>query len=242
LENNNNDISPEEWAQIDDHLSGRMPAAEYEAFRLRMAHEPLLAQKVADTSMLVLGIRESVLQNRLHDFHMGITSPAIIRKTAFGKYWLVAASVLVIVTAGIFFMFNRATSDEKLFARYYQQDPGLPTLMSIGSNDDLDRGMVDYKTGQYNTAITRWKGLLATKPASDTINYFIGCAWMALQQADSAKNYFKKVTGQYQSVFRSDACWFLALTLLKQNRHPDAIMYLQQSSHPRKDDILSELK
>ena len=41
------------------------------------------------------------------------------------------------------------TVHQKLFAQFYQEDPGLITAMSSEGQYEFDRAMVDYKSGNY---------------------------------------------------------------------------------------------
>lgn len=242
----NNDISIEELDQLEQYLAGTMTAEKQEAFRRRLEQEPLLRQKLEETQLLLLGIREAALKNKLDDFHKGIADTTTVDINSRGrsgrKYWLAAASLIVIIGASLLFILNRENKNERLYARYFEADSGLVTAMGSSDNYEFDKAMVDYKTGNYKAALTGWSQLLPTHPGNDTLHYFYGVAQLAIGNADSAVGYLSAVANNPQSVFRSDACWYQGLALLKQDKKQEAITSLRLSNHPRRDELLSNLK
>lgn len=230
--------------EFERYLSEDMSPGEHEAFSARLKTDPVLQEKLAETRMLLLGIRESSLQSTLEDFHKEVIPEkhTIEKKKKFKPYWLAAASLIVVITVAAILLTTGSSRNEKLFARYFEADSGLVTAMSVSDDYDFNRGMIDYKTGDYEAAIEKWRKLLGTKPGNDTLHYFSGVAFLALNKADSAVHHLLRTMDLQQSSFRSDASWYLSLALLKQNKEQEAISYLRQTTHPRKDELLSSLK
>ncbi len=83
--------------------------------------------------------------------------------------------------------------------------------------------------------------MLAAKPENDTLNYFIGSAWLAKEDGEQAIPYFKKVIAAPGSYFLSDAYWYIGLALLSQNKTGEAIPFIKQSGHEQKDALLLKL-
>ncbi len=243
---NKHDISIHELEQIEAYLAQTMPAAEYEAFEDRLNREPLLQQKLDEVSQLISGVKEATLQNKLNDFHAkipGQKGKLVRADDRFSKrYWLVAASVIVLLAAGLLLMLGGESKSEKLFTKYFEADAGLVTAMGSTENYVFERGMVDYKTRNYKAALETWKPLLVTKPDNDTLNYFFGMAQLASNNTVQSISSLTKTASQQQSFFYSDACWYLALALLRENKIQEAIPYLEKANHPQKDELLSILK
>lgn len=243
-----NNISQEDWELLDDYLSGNMPRHELNAFRERLNNEPALRE----ARLLITGIKESSLAEKLDLFHTGLAEKkidggnvrTITREQKIVKklrlYWAVAAATVILVTAAAVFMLNRSDYSS-LAAEYFEPDPGTATTMGTTDNYAFDRGMVDYKLGNYAEALQAWRPLLANN-SNDTLHYFSGISFLALQKADSAAYHLRPVWNNSQSSFRPDAGWYLALALLQEGKKTEAISLLEQSNHPRKAELLLRIK
>src|SRR4051812_67312 len=126
---------------------------------------------------------------------------------------MAAAFIAAIITVGLYFA-NNQSAEEKLFASYYKADPGLATVMSVSDNYEFERAMVDYKTGNYSEALARWEKLAKENTMSDTLQYFIGSAYLAHNNPSAAVVYFDKVTAKPKSTFTDDAYWYKGMALL----------------------------
>jgi tetratricopeptide (TPR) repeat protein len=108
-------------------------------------------------------------------------------------------------------------------------------------NYEFERGMVDFKLEHYQSAIDRWEPLLTENPANDTLNYFLGTAYLELKNTEPAIARLKKVTEKPQSKFINEAHWYLALAYILENRTEDAVKILENTNHPSKAELLNKL-
>ncbi len=240
--NRNNDITPQESANIERYIFKQMPQDEYDAFTKRLQEDEDLREKTKNTRLLLVGIQEAELTDRINDFHKTLAFKQKKAKVFSLKQWLVAASVVALVGLSALLFFNHFNSQEKLFNEYYKPDPGLITAMGMSQNYLFDHAMIDYKTKNYDRAIQAWKQLLAEKPANDTLNYFIGSALLANDKAEAAVPYFEKVLTDSSSYFLYDTYWYLGLALVKQQKSEKAIPYIQKAKHANKEAFLQKLK
>ncbi|WEK34949.1 MAG: hypothetical protein P0Y53_20870 [Candidatus Pseudobacter hemicellulosilyticus] len=329
--NNNESISPEQFEQIERYLNGQMPAAEQEAFSAAIMANPGLHAQVEEVRLLMLGISEAALEERMKEYHAGLstsradkqgiisntpvndgkqnihteaipaentnqqqeivnpsvapvnqqpiaapgsavtgtqeqtpkaatagsiqtisaeaaskagthaTQPKLIRPF-FTRSLLVAASLLAILLLGFWFVVLRPSANQRLYARYYQPDPGLITAMSAAGNYTFDRAMVEYKTGHYKEALKGWNQLLTSTPDNDTLHYFIGVANMAIKDYSTAASHLERVVTVSNSEFYIDACWYRGLAALGSNDIPTAILWIDRSDHPEKEALLQQLR
>ena len=247
LVNRDLNISQEELEVIDQFISRQMTAEEEAAFVQKLSTDLALQHKVETVKLLLVGIREAELEKKLEEFHNDSfpakkNSYQLPVKSFLLRKWLVAASVLVIIGVGLLFILNRDTKEEKLFAAYFQPESGLISPMGASDNYLFDRAMVDYKVGDYDAALKAWEGLLVSKPQNDTLNYFIGSAWLMKEKEEAAIAHFKKVLSNDSSTFRDNALWYTGLALLKMNRKIEAIGFIEQAEHENKASLLSALK
>jgi len=244
--NNAFNISEEELEQIDNYLNNKLTATELAAFRRRMDADKLWREKVSQVQLISLGIQESLLADRLNDFHKEL-KPQEEKKTHrtisfhWGKRWAIAASALLVIGTLSWILFFKKTDNQQLFASYYQPDPGLPTLMGVSDHYEFDKAMVDYKTGDYEKALIAWKTLLKENEQNDTLNYFIASAYLAYKNPEMAFPYFDKVIRNPNSVFYNDAQWYKALALLDEGKKEEAVQLLQKTEHPEKETLLRKL-
>lgn len=241
------DISQKELETIEQYILQQMSAEEAAAFAKQLNTDMALRQKLHTVKLLATGIGEAELEKKLDEFHNRLFP---IKKNRFQippkafilKKWLVAASVIIIVGLGSLLLLNQDTKEEKLFAAYFQPDPGLISPMGASENYLFHRAMVDYKVGDYQAALKIWENLLTTKPANDTLNYFVASAWLIQDNEEKAIHHFKKVIDNQSSRFRNDALWYTGLALLKLNRKNEALGFIERAEHENKAALLRELK
>ncbi|PPK99165.1 hypothetical protein [Parapedobacter indicus] len=239
------DLPGNELAYISDYLNGALDASAQRAFEERLHRDPLFKQKVDEVRWLLVGVREANLAEQLDSFHAVLpgNKEEVTHTKAFRRQmtWL-AAAILVFGIVGAWLFWSRQTPEQRLFSQYYRADPGLPTLMGPSDDYAFEEAMVDYKTGNFRKAIDKWRPLLADGRENDTLNYFIGVAYLAANEPDSATMFLDHVVGISASAFRSDAHWYKALALLKQGQSEAALKALRHTEHPAKDALLHAIK
>lgn len=235
-----NQIPQEQFEEIERFLQGRMSAEEEAHFSQTISANSDLRKQVEEIRLILLGIEESVLEEKLHEYRHRI--PAASVRPLYRRGWLAAAAVIGVLIVGAWWFLQSAPANKRLFTEYFHPEPGLATSMGSVDNYAFERAMVDYKTGDFNTALKAWNQLQAGNPANDTLDYFIGSAYLALKKGDSAIIHFRKVIANDQSVFRDDANWYLGLSLLLNNKITEAVLYIEQSSHNDKESLLSKIK
>ncbi len=242
---NQQNITPEEWERLEAYLHGQLSADEQKRMDEQLAADVSLREQLAEVNLLLLGVKEAALQDKLQTFHQHMArdhnSPRIGRPSSSLRTWLVAASILVITGSIAWLLMLRTHGEERLFGAYFKPDPGLITAMSATDNYLFEKAMIEYKRGEYATAIAAWDSLQKAQPASDTLNFFLGVAHLAEGASGKAISYLKKVAGT-KSFFNADAQWYLALALLKEGKKEAAVKALQKAEHPKKEALLRELK
>ncbi|MEO7044698.1 MAG: tetratricopeptide repeat protein [Ferruginibacter sp.] len=245
--NPNDDISPEEFELIERYISKEMTPEEEASFSQRLANDTAIQSKLESVRLLSTGVQEAALTEKLNDFHKNISlSKQNLSKKSAGiiyiKRWLVAASVLLLVGVGALLFFNQMNREQKIFTAFYKPDPGMITVMGTSDNYLFDHAMIDYKTKKYDSAIDAWTKLLITNPDNDTLNYFIGSAYLARGETTKAINHFQKTIEKTDSYFLKEAYWYIGLALLKEKKIDEAIPFIERSEHENKEALLMKLK
>ncbi len=240
-----NDISQEEFERIEAYLSGQLSNDDLTIFEKRLTEEIGFESKVDDTKTVLTGLETQALKEQLDIFHKDIVQTSNTNVSTETKvrhlHWKkIAVAAALIIAAGSFW-FISGNSNERLYAKYFTPDPGLPTTMSSTRDYDFNRAMVSYKQGNYEDAINTWKSQLATKVKNDTLNYFIGSALLADKKDKEAIEYLNIVTNLSESLFKNEAYYYLGLAHLKANNIEFAKKNLTKSTIDDSKALLSEL-
>lgn len=245
--NNPKNISQAEFERIESYLMQSMPNSEVGYFEKELVESQEFAQKVQEVKALVDGIEESALREIMDGFHQQLDDNRVLfmpkrRSNTLLAPIFIAASILLLIGLFSWLVLFRPNAEEQLFMAYFQPDPGLVTAMGSSMEYEFDRGMVDYKMGEYAAAIQRWENLIREKPENDTLHYFLGAAHLGLKNADSAERYFEKAVSMGSRRFTEDAYWYLGLTRVLKGDFEKARSILEKSNHPEKDKLIENLQ
>lgn len=238
------DILPEEFDLIERYMGKTLTGEETAAFEKRLQEEPIWKEKVNEVSLLMLGIKETALKEKLAGFHQTFTAANPTGKgklRSMTRVWMVAASCIILLSIGLWWYLSSENKYDKLYATYYQPDPGLPVTMSVAGNYLFDKGMVAYKSGAYQEAATTWQGLLTALPGNDSLHYYLGMTELALQHQDQALKLLQPLADDPQKPFSKEASWYAGLLLLKNEKPTEAAVYIRRSGHPNSKKLLEEL-
>ena len=238
----NLNITQDVLETIERYINKTMTSNEIISFEKKLQSDSKFKAQFEDIKILLLGIETQSLKEKLDSFHEDIPfgkSKTSIVKPLFSIRKFVAAAA-IIIAVGSFWFFNQNTN-EKLFVTYFIPDPGLPTTMSETSNFEFYDAMVNYKQGDYNTAISKWEALLEKKPQNDTLNYFLGVAHLANKNEKSAIKHLDIIAQDSNANFKNEAYYYLGLAHLKADNVKLAKKNLNFSTIDNSKKILLEL-
>lgn len=241
----NIDINQKDFELIEQYVLGTLHPDEVIEFEKRLINNLYLQQQVKEYRILIDGVEQQSLLNKLNDFHKEITPDKTIDKKAVKKNSItrfsIAASLALIVALGGIWIYRTSNSNQKLYAKYFTPDPGLPTLMSIEDDFEFNEAMVNYKRGEYQMAIEKWEALLVEKPLNDTINYFLGVAYLAEKNQHKTIEFLTIVAGESKSIFFKDANFYLGLAYLRNKDIEKSIQSFKTSNNEKSQQILDNL-
>ena len=237
-------ISLEEFSALEDYLDGNLTADALTAFEKRINEDALWKEKLDQVRILREGIELAGMKSQLEEFHQEMpTKKAQQRFVNTSWIWIAAASVFIVVTAGVGFWSGWFdSSHERLFTAYYEKDPGLTSMMSDSDYYEFDRGMVEYKSGEYSKSLEFWEPLLDLSPKNDTLLYFVAMDYLAMEELDKGKQLLEQVIKDQRSQFAQDANWYLGLIMIKERKDNNAISYIKASERDEAIELISELK
>ena len=246
MDKSQQNISKEQQETFERFLMGQMQEIEQIEFQEYLKDNPDEEVKFEDFKKLFYTIEEAGLKAKLDTFHKQLENNGqqkiIAKKPVFNRNrYLMAASFAMLITLSGVLFFNRLSPNEKLYNEFFTPDPGLPTVMGENGDYSFYEAMVDYKQGNYDTAIAKWQGLHKLQASNDTLNYFLGTAFLSNGKAASAIPFLNNTLQYNQSVFHEDALYYLALAYLKEGKTDQAINILVSSKDERSKTLFQEL-
>lgn len=240
----NSNITQELLETIERYYNDSMSKEERIEFESKLQQDATFKSQVEDIKALMAGIETQSLKEKLDEFHKEIPFQMEVErpssKVRFLHYRNIAAAVIIIFGLGSFWFFN-GSSNERLYNSYFSPDPGLPTTMSNSENFVFFDAMVNYKQGDYQTAINKWEQLHQKEPKNDTLNYFLGVANLAESNTDEAIMFLNETASIQESVFHNDANYYLGLAYLKKSDKKNALKFLKLSSTENSKKLMEKL-
>ncbi len=239
-------ISPEELEWIGRYCNHQLRGEELALFEARLVSDKNWKKSVEELRFLALGIQEANLQDAMQDFHATVPDAALrLVRLSIGVKWMAAASVILVIMIAVAVSLLGRDHYDRLYVSYFETDPGLPIPMSEGRQKDYNfyDGMIYYKEQQYKIAIEKWKEQGTRYGFTDTINYYIGAAYLNAGAYNKANAYLGKVQAVTGSSFYGRAVWSLALIQLKKKDEVRARTLLKTlKGDPLAQRLLEELK
>ena len=132
-----------------------------------------------------------------------------------------AASIIVILYFSIFI--NNNPSSQEVFYEYFEPYPNLVATRSANASP-LVTGLSAYGSGDYKKAIEEFRN--QSNSRNDTILFYFGLSYLAIDQPDSAISKFDLVFPH--STFKQQINWYTALALLNTGKVQEAISILKE--------------
>ena len=230
---------------LEQYVLGTLQPEKILEFEKRLKNDQHLQQQLKEYKILISGVEQQSLLNKLNDFHEEINLEETITKKAAKKFSItrfsIAASLALIVSFGGLWMYRTNNSNQKLYSKYFKPDPGLPTVMGIDDDFEFNEAMVNYKMGEYQLAIEKWEEILHKEPQNDTLNYFLGVAYLSEKNQFKTIEHLSKVLEKSNGIFRNDANYYLGLAYLKNNELKKSIQHFEKCENKKRHEILEKL-
>ena len=235
---------------IDNYFRGLLTEEERLALERRVLSDPAFAEDLAFYINAGSLVKEEVLAEKrarfktLYDQHQRTTArrPPVRRLWAYGA----AAAVLVMV-AGLWWIFTRNAGPEKLANRYIdRQLTNLPVKMS-SVQDSLQMAVSLYNEERFTEALKKLQDILQKDPGLIQAKNYTGLVYLRLKEYDKALEYFQQ-SAKDTTLYSNPALFFESLTLMKRDHPGDAVMARQllqevvDRNLDKKEDALQMLK
>ncbi len=214
---------------IEAFFEGRLDAEEQQRVQTLLDTEPEFKEEFELYKTLVGGIKSlqadeiksqlNKIDVELDDKHKNLN---IRPKSIWGIPFSIAATLTLIFLSGGYWIYQSNFSDRTIVNRYYEEDPGLPVLMSSSNNKAFDEAMNLYKLNQYEASLFAFQNLLKSDATNDSLLYYSGVNLLKLKEYLQAITYFQKVHNSLTSEFHQDAHYRLAICLMLEGNRNEA--------------------
>ncbi len=241
---------------IREYLEGSLKGDVLKDFENRMKEDATLAKEVKDLKEVILGLKslgvdklkeevgewEKEYRNSIPENKGKVRSLSIV--------YSVAASIVVLVVAGIYFYSFNTPDYQSLYAENFTPYEDMILARGeegIADEELLSEGMTAYNEQQYDLAINKLSDYLSNNPEKYGVAFYIGLAQLELNNIEEAIANFK--IAQKDPLFLQQAQWYQALSYLKSEQLDQAKNILQlvedQNSHYKREaagELLKDIK
>lgn len=236
--------------QIFRYLNGEMDPNEQADFEKRLRTDPILNQEYELQAAISAGVKQEFIDEKKQMLHQYEESKKRSPYRKFLKVGLLAASIVLIVSAGFYFLSSYGSMAghqrlaSKAFDPYpnyiYQNTRGLDT----NSESQLEKGMRYYTLGNYQASTKILNGV-SQKSDSTLYRFYLGNAYLASERPDEAIEEFQNIQNDLDKQLQPYNQWYLALAYLY-NQEPDKakplLEKLANDNSPRQRSAKSLLK
>ncbi len=242
-------ISPELFETIERYYNKDLSSMELKDFeRLHTIDDDFKAQ-VEAVKHLILGVELQVIKEDLDQFHKSVPNlqPVVSskEKARFKRYKRLAIATALCIALGSIYYFSTPRY-EKLYANTFKAYPALTVLQDTSSNSDseFDIAMKAYAQKTYASAIKIWEQIRKTNRQNDTLNFYLGVAYLANKQESKAIPVLERTVQAKKRTFplRKEAHFYLALAYLKLGYLKPSKKHLKLSGNSSSKTLFSKLQ
>lgn len=238
-------------ALFDDYLQGALSPEDKKSLELRIESDEELKDAFAIFKHLNGHLSHTFSKERA-DFKLSLEKASaqyFDKETAAKKEvkvirfkpmrYLVAACVVMLFGTIFWFQMQEATYSD------YSFKGSIEFVERGGVEDAFAKAEKAFNNGAYEDAIVHFDTILENDPLNAQVLYYKGIALVEVDEYAKAEKVFQNLI-QGNSLFKNKAHWYLALSLLKQDRIQDCKILLQMipesaEDYERAQDLLKKL-
>ena len=213
-------MKPETIETIEQYLNDEMSPQERKDFESRLSADEELRKDLelynSINTTMSASPNEDALRKTLEQMNKKyFAGSAGVRKISFKKWLAIAASLIVIIAIGFYFLSGKPSA-EKLYAQYAQHDALNIQLRGNAADSIKDKAAAAFNNKDYSTALPLLESSLQQQPADAPIQFSLAICYLETTKYNEAEKIFLQMEAG-QSAYADAAKWYLALTALKQN-------------------------
>ncbi len=209
---------------IERFFENQLSDEEQKIFQNYLDTDPVFAEEFAfqkNVKQAIVLNERAELKKKLQSFESPKSSRKWISK------WSVAASIVVVVGAGFWFM-NQSPNGAELYDEYYQSYPNVvaPTVRGESKTDLKSQAFYEYDSGNYQKAYDLFSQLYATDK-DDYALFYSSLSLIELNKPQEAITLMDEFDLNKNNGFTPYVKWYKALSYLKIDQKEKAIELLR---------------
>lgn len=220
--------------QLEKYLKGDMSAKEMKKFEAMLINDNDLLREIAleqeldsvlmDQDILDLKMKLEAARNATSKSVQ--LSPVISMMKSNMKYIAAAASMGVLITAGVLTLSPRSYTSDKLFKMYYQPDKAVVVNRAGRGNVNIVEALMKFQKKDYEVASNMFEEILINNPDNIALRFYNGISLIETEKYDEAIKSFNIILEDNDNLYVEHAEWYLALCYLKKEQVEDARIQL----------------
>jgi tetratricopeptide (TPR) repeat protein len=209
--------------KIDQYLHNEMPPHERTEFELQIAGDDELRNYIQlftgiDKTMQAKNTssNENELRQTLQQMnHKYFTGGGIVKQGSFKKLLAIAASAIIVVVVGIYFLFPGKPSAEKLYAQFAKHDALNIQLRGSKTDSLAENAAAAFNKKEYTAALPLLQNYMQLQADDIQMKFSLAICYMETGKYNEADTIFTTIAAG-QTAYADAAQWYRALLTLKQ--------------------------
>lgn len=244
-------LTEEQYELIEAYLKNELSVSDRAVFETDLRADADLRAEIDRQRDLRLGLRaigiERTLERARTQYRATLTTPAptpkpvqtawqptVVRSLSAWHYWVMAASVVLILGVGLYTYQQTAGSRSDIAYADTLPDELTKGFPSDNISSDVRAQFMDalanYKAGKYDRVIKRLKTLPADRQTVYYKEYFLGLSYLANKQPADAIPILNRALATPSAPLRQKVEWCLALAYVKNDQNEKASPILTRIS------------
>ena len=225
-------IDPSKYSEkIQKYLDNELSSSELSEFEEIIKIHPELQDEIRLYRKVTHTINDPALENfkiELDTIHEeNFSSKIRMNKNNFKQWYLVAASVLVLITVGTLLIFQSdKAKPQDVFEKYYKTYEPIVTRSVISETDFFNQGIEAYISKRYDLAFAKFDQLAQIDDNNYAAKLLMGVCSIEMGDFSIAEKQFSAIIESKDPFYVQDAEWYLALMFLNTNNTEKAIAVL----------------
>lgn len=148
------------------------------------------------------------------------------------KVLSIAATIVIIISLSLKFLFPYSQSSDKIFDSYYTTYPALANMRSISNNEQsenfLNRAFEFYENKDFKRASEGFKKVLNMDDRSFIARFYIALCEFEENNLIESEKYFTFLIQNNDHLFWEQSHWYLAMLYLKQDNNEKAKLVFEK--------------
>ncbi len=211
---------------LEKYLKGNMSTKDMKRFEaLLVKDKEMLCEIALEQELDSVLSREDILdlKMKLDAARNGSTtsvhlSPIISMMKSNMKYVAAAASMGVLITAGVLTLTPRSYTSDKLFKMYYQPDQAVIVNRAGRGNVNIVEALMKFQNKDFEVASDMFEEILMANPDNIALRFYNGISYIETEKYDEAIESFNMILEDKENLYIEHAEWYLALCYLKKDQ------------------------